>query len=216
MGQRYSLWDCSKPQLVKESISKINDLKPDIIVLGSDIVDERTSKEDMKEVFKELGGINSTYGAYYVFGNHDTQPTTTDYENGNRTFSYKDLNKTITDNGIKILNDEKIEINDNMVLVGRSDAEWENSADRIDICKILNKSDLSKYVVILDHQPVESDENSKQGADLQISGYTHGGQLFPFGIFEQLKGHLIYGDAITCKQNELNQNSIISANTQTI
>ena len=55
------------PQLVKESISKINDLKPDIVVLGGDIVDERTSKEDMNEVFKELGQINSTYGTYYVY-----------------------------------------------------------------------------------------------------------------------------------------------------
>lgn len=182
------------PQLVKESISKINDLKPDIVVLGGDIVDERTSQEDMNEVFKELGQINSTNGTYYVFGNHDTQPASTDYENGNRTFSDEELNKTITGNGINILNDEKTEINDHIVLVGRSDAEWENSADRIDICQILNESDLSKYVVVLDHQPVESEENSKQGADLQISGHTHGGQMFPIGIFEQLTGHLIYGE----------------------
>ena len=79
------------PQLVKESISKINDLKPDIVVLGGDIVDERTSKEDMNEVLRELGEINSTYGTYYVFGNHDTQPSSTDYENTNRTFSNEDL-----------------------------------------------------------------------------------------------------------------------------
>ena len=52
----------------------------------------------MNEVFKELGEINSTYDTYYVFGNHNTQPATTDYENGNRTFSDRKLNKTITDN----------------------------------------------------------------------------------------------------------------------
>ena len=136
------------PQLVKDSISKINDLKPDIVVLGGDIVDERTSKEDMNEIFEELGRINSTYGTYYVFGNHDTQPATTDYENGNRTFTDGQLNKSITDNGIKILNDEKITINDSIVLIGRSDAEWENSNNRINISKILNESDLSKYVVV--------------------------------------------------------------------
>ncbi len=181
------------PQLVKDSISKINDLKPDVVVLGGDIVDERTSKEEMNEIFEELGRINSIYGTYYVFGNHDTQPATTDYENGNRTFSDEELNKTITDNGIKILNDEKISINDDIVLVGRSDAEWEDSIDRIDISKLLNESDLSKYVVVLDHQPVEYNENSQQGADLQISGHSHGGQLFPFGFFIQLTGHLVYG-----------------------
>lgn len=182
------------PQLVKESISKINDLKPDIVVLGGDIVDERTSKEDMTEIFKELGQINSTYGTYYVFGNHDTQPSSTDYENGNRTFSDEELNKTIRDNGITILCDEKTKINDDIVLVGRSDGSWEDRIDRIDTCKILNESDLSKYVVVLDHQPVEYEENSHQGADLQISGHTHGGQLFPYAIFEKLMGHLIYGE----------------------
>ena len=182
------------PQLVKDSISKIDDLKPDIVVLGGDIVDERTSKEDMNEIFEELSRINSTYGTYYVFGNHDTQPATTDYENGNRTFSDEELNKTITDNGIKILNDEKITINDSIVLVGRSDAEWENSIDRIDISRILNESDLSKYVVVLDHQPADYNENSQKGADLQISGHTHGGQMFPIGIMLKLTGHLVYGE----------------------
>ena len=182
------------PQLVKESISKINDLKPDMVVLGGDIVDERTSKEDMNEIFKELGKINSTYGTYYIFGNHDTQPYSTDYENGNRTFSDEELNKTITDNGIIILNDEKTPINNDIVLVGRSDAQWDGEKNRIDIGKILNESDLSKYVVVLDHQPIEYKENSKQGADLQISGHTHGGQVFPFSIFEGLRGNLVYGE----------------------
>lgn len=181
------------PQLVKKSISKINDLKPDMVVLGGDIVDERTSKEDMNEIFKELGKINSTYGTYYIFGNHDTQPYSTDYENGNRTFSDEELNKTITDNGIIILNDEKTPINNDIVLVGRSDAQWDSEKNRSDIGKILNESDLSKYVVVLDHQPIEYKENSKQGADLQISGHTHGGQVFPFSIFEGLMGNLVYG-----------------------
>ena len=182
------------PQLVKESISKINDLKPDMVVLGGDIVDERTSKEDMNEIFKELGKINSTYGTYYIFGNHDTQPYSTDYENGNRTFSDEELNKTITDKGIIILNDEKTPINNDIVLVGRSDAQWDGEKNRIDIGKILNESDLSKYVVVLDHQPIEYKENSKQGADLQISGHSHGGQVFPFSIFEGLRGNLVYGE----------------------
>ena len=181
------------PQLVKESISKINDLKPDIVVLGGDIVDERTSNKDMKEVFKEFGQINSTYGTYYVFGNHDNQPSSTDYENGNRTFSDEELNKTITDNGIKILCDEKTTINDDIVLVGRSDGGWDDTYNRIDIDKILNESDLSNYVIVLDHQPVESEENSQQGADLEISGHTHGGQVFPYALFIKFINPLVYG-----------------------
>ena len=150
-------------QLLKDSILKMNNLKPDIVVLGGDIVDERTTKESMQEIFEELGKINSTYGTYYIFGNHDRQPYTSDYENGNRTFTDSDLNQSIEKNGIKILNDDKITINNDIVLVGRSDAEWEDSINRTDVNEILNESDLSKYIVVLDHQPVEYEENAQEG-----------------------------------------------------
>ena len=181
-------------QLVKDSILKMNNLKPDIVVLGGDIVDERTTKEDMQEIFEELGKINSTYGTYYIFGNHDRQPYAIDYENGNRTFTDSDLNQTIEKNKIKILNDNKITINNDIVLVGRSDAEWEDTIDRIDVNEILNESDLSKYIVVLDHQPVESKENAQEGADLQLSGHTHGGQVFPYGMIYDLSDRLNYGE----------------------
>ena len=181
-------------QLVKDSILKMNNLKPDIVVLGGDIVDERTTKDDMQEIFEELGKINSTYGTYYIFGNHDRQPSTMDYINGNRTFSDSDLNQSIEKNRIKILNDDKITINNDIVLVGRSDAEWEDSVNRIDVNKIFNESDLSKYIVVLDHQPVESKENAQEGADLQLSGHTHGGQVFPYGMIYDLSDRLNYGE----------------------
>ncbi|WP_410320210.1 metallophosphoesterase [Methanobrevibacter sp.] len=181
-------------QLVKDNILKMNNLKPDIIVLGGDIVDERTTKEDMQEIFEELGKINSTYGTYYIFGNHDRQPYTTDYENGNRTFTDSDLNQSIEKNRIKILNDDKIIINNDIVLAGRSDAEWEDSINRTDVNEILNESDLSKYIVVLDHQPVEYEKNSQEHVDLQLSGHTHGGQVFPYGTLYQLSGRLNYGE----------------------
>lgn len=181
-------------QLVKDSIIKMNDLKPDIVVLGGDIVDDRTTKSGMQEVFEELGKINSTYGTYYVFGNHDRQPYATDYENGNRTFTDIELNRSIEKNNITILNDEKATINNDIVMVGRSDAQWEDSVNRTDIDNILNESDSSKFVVVLDHQPVEYEENSQKGADLQISGHTHGGQVFPFGEIYDMTGRLRYGE----------------------
>ena len=181
-------------QLLKDSILKMNNLKPDIVVLGGDIVDERTTKESMQEIFEELGKINSTYGTYYIFGNHDRQPYTSDYENGNRTFTDSDLNQSIEKNGIKILNDDKITINNDIVLVGRSDAEWEDSINRTDVNEILNESDLSKYIVVLDHQPVEYEENAQEGVDLQLSGHTHGGQVFPYGMIYDLSGRLNYGE----------------------
>lgn len=182
------------PKLVNDTILKINDLKPDIVVLGGDIVDDRTTNHDMKEIFKDLGRINSTYGTFFIFGNHDIQPYATDYENGNRTFTDSELNQSITENGIKILKDEKIRINDDVVLVGRADAGWFDDAVRPDVKEMINESDLSKYVVVLDHQPDDCEENSKIGVDLQVSGHTHGGQVFPYAEYENLMGMMVYGE----------------------
>ena len=181
------------PKLVSESISKINDLKPDIVVLGGDICDDRTPKESMKEVFKEFGTINSTYGTYYVYGNHDRQPYATDYENGNRTYTDEELEHAITSSGIKILEDEKATINDDIVLVGRSDAGWDEYLARTNVSEIIDESDLSKYLIVLDHQPLDQNETS-QFADLQISGHTHGGQVFPYAVLYNVMGIYTYGE----------------------
>ena len=92
------------------------------------------------------------------------------------------------------MNDAKVTINNDIVLVGRSDAEWENSVNRMDVNEIFNESDLSKYIVVLDHQPVEYEENAQEGVDLQLSGHTHGGQVFPYGVIYNLSGRLNYGE----------------------
>ena len=144
--------------------------------------------------FSNLPDIIKLYESVTEMKVYDRQPYAIDYENGNRTFTDSDLNQTIEKNKIKILNDNKITINNDIVLVGRSDAEWEDTIDRIDVNEILNESDLSKYIVVLDHQPVESKENAQEGADLQLSGHTHGGQVFPYGMIYDLSGRLNYGE----------------------
>ena len=174
------------PQLIKESISKMNELKPDIVILGGDIVDERTPKDSMKEIIKELGSINSTYGTYYIYGNHDKRPDTEFCENGKRTFTDKELNQAITSSGIKILEDKKVIINDDLVLIGREDRNQNKFTERANITDMLNKSDYSKYIVVLDHQPIPKQEDLGDGIDLQLSGHTHGGQIFPFNLFQEL------------------------------
>ena len=181
-------------QLINESISEMNKLKPDIVVLGGDIVDERTSKESMKEIFKELGSINSTYGVYYIYGNHDKQPHVAHYENGNRTFTDTELKQVITSNGIKILENKKIIINNDLVLIGREDRGKDPDMERPNVTNMLNKSDYSKYIVVLDHQPIHKDEDLGDGIDLQLSGHTHAGQLFPFNILQELNNIYNYGE----------------------
>lgn len=175
-------------ELLKGKIEEINARNPDIVVLGGDIVEEGTTKEMMQEAFEVLGGLESRYGVYYVYGNHDSQPYT-DY----RSFTDEELEKAILSNGIIILEDSYIEINDDLILAGRGDV-WGNASGRLSTKEILEGADRDRYIILADHQPVGVDENSAEGVDLQLSGHTHAGQIWPAGWLTEIFGSYNYGE----------------------
>lgn len=174
--------------LLKDSISKINAENPDIVILGGDLVDEGTSYEKMQEVFEVLQGIKSTYGVFYVYGNHDRQPYT-----DKRTYTDEELVQAITDNGIIILEDNFATINKELILIGRGDAAWGNNSGRASIEEIMAVADTEKYIIVADHQPVEAEENNAAGVDLELSGHTHAGQIWPAKYFFDVMKMLRYG-----------------------
>lgn len=174
-------------ELLKSKISEINELEPDAVILGGDIVERNTSKEDMQEVFDVLGDIESTYGTYYVYGNHDRQ----DYGEA-RTYTDEELEDAIESNGITILEDNTALIGDEILLVGRQDAAYPDG--RAEITELLKDADKSKFIIVADHQPLEASENASNGVDLEISGHTHSGQIFPLGYLFRLAGILTYGE----------------------
>ncbi|MGN1133256.1 MAG: metallophosphoesterase, partial [Oscillospiraceae bacterium] len=173
-------------KLLTESVKKLNNQNVDFAVLGGDLVDEHTSKSDMEKLFKTLGKLKTRYGIYYIYGNHDTQPYTSD-----KKFTVDELNAAIKQNNIKILQDTTANINDEITLVGRSDASWGN---RISINNILEQTDRTKYIITADHHPVDMDANSEQGVDLEISGHTHGGQIWPIGNILGMVNKPSYGE----------------------
>lgn len=170
------------PEVLRDKIDEMNALNPDAVVLGGDIVEEGTTKADMQEAFKVLGGIKSTYGTYYVYGNHDRQKYATAVSNP-RTYTDKDLIEAIESNGIMILRDRWVPIGEDLILAGREDASRPSGRMRAD--ELLEKADRNKFIIVADHQPVEGKENGAQGADLQLSGHTHAGQIFPVGCFNE-------------------------------
>lgn len=174
--------------LLKDSISEINTENPDIVILGGDIVEEGTSREKMREVFEVLQGIKSKYGIFYVYGNHDRQPYT-----DKRTYTDEELVQAITENGIVILEDNFAEINEELILVGRGDAAWGNDSGRASINKLLTGADMEKYIIVADHQPVEAEENNAAGVDLELSGHTHAGQIWPAKYFFDVMKMFRYG-----------------------
>ncbi|MBQ9828458.1 MAG: metallophosphoesterase [Lachnospiraceae bacterium] len=170
---------------IAEIVAEINEKKPDVLLLGGDIVDERSSLEEVREVFRILGTAKTKYGVYYVYGNHDR---------GNYSvpdFTNEQLESAITDAGIKILLDESVELGDDVTLIGRNDRSYIR-AELSELMKSVDKDDL---IILLDHQPRGFDEDKNEGVDLLLSGHTHGGQMWPVGYIMTAMGsnELRYG-----------------------
>lgn len=179
---------------LKEKCDEISSNNVDMVFLCGDIVDENTSKENMEQVFKAFSEIKSTYGVYYVYGNHDRQL----YRN-NRKYTEEELKSAIESFGITILQDEKAEAGDEIVVVGREDASYHQTLgkaeERDSIEELIKDIDKDKFIIVLDHQPKEYEENSMAGTDLILSGHTHAGQMWPVNIaFKFLKfDDAVYG-----------------------
>jgi len=156
---------------------RVNKEKIDIILLAGDIVDENTTKEEMEYVFKVLGELNNQYGIYYVYGNHDQQVYQTKTK-----YLVSALNSTLEINGIKLLVDNYVEVNDDIVVVGRNDYHFQRKS----VDNIIGDIPNSKYIIMMDHQPKDYKSNIANGVDLIVSGHTHGGQLFPLGLLINL------------------------------
>lgn len=159
---------------LQEKCGEISGKNLDIVVLCGDIIDDNTSKEDMKKVFEALSTIESTYGIFYVYGNHDRQLYRT-----SREYTEEELADIIEGNGITILQDETYAINDEFVIVGREDNSYNRIKERLTVEELLKDVDESDFILTLDHQPKQYAENGKAGTDLLLSGHTHGGQIWP-------------------------------------
>lgn len=174
------------PAILQAAVEEINALSPDVVLLGGDIVEEDTSKEAMEEAFRLLGSVDSTYGIYYIYGNHDRQLYT-----GAPAYTEDALAQAITANGIVILSDRTVNIGSELVLAGREDAARRQG--RLSPGELLKEADRSRFLIVGDHQPLEAEENAAQGVDLELAGHTHAGQLFPIGYINMLRGMRNYG-----------------------
>lgn len=179
----------------KEQCEKISRENADIVILCGDIVDDNTTKEKMQECFQVLSSIKSEFGVFYVYGNHDRQRYSQ-----NRQYSENDLVEAIESSDIKILCDDVINIGDDLVIAGREDASassFSKEEKRKSIEALLSGTDKDKFILTLDHQPEEYAENAKAGSNLILSGHTHGGQLWPANILDNIFkfNELNYGEA---------------------
>lgn len=149
---------------------------PDVLVLAGDFVDERTTKAEMIKAAQALGGVKTKYGVYFVFGNHDKGI----YARGARDFTGDDLVAELEKNGVVVLQDESLLIDNRFYIIGRQDAsEIDFGGSRANMSDLVQGLDTSKYMLVLDHQPRDYAAEANANVDLVLSGHTHGGQMIP-------------------------------------
>ena len=167
---------------------QINESKPEFVILGGDVTDEFTTREEMESTYAILSEIDAP--TYYIYGNHDRQPGAGDLHG--RTYSDEQLSEAIRGAGIIILQDEYVKISDDLVLLGREDLSMDGV--RKD-WKDLPERDAGEYaLVVADHEPYDNGQLSEERSALQISGHTHAGQLWPLQIIYRILGYQAYGE----------------------
>ncbi len=170
-------------------VKTINSLRPDLVLLPGDIVDEDVAPVIKQNLGEALTKIESRFGVYGVTGNHE-------YIGGvERACDY------LTSHDIVILRDQSIKIADSIYIVGREDLSKNRLAGkkRRELSEIMREVDTRCPVILMDHQPSALNEAAKQGVDLQLSGHTHKGQLWPINyivhaIYELDWGYKKIGD----------------------
>ena len=153
-------------------MERVQAAQPDAVFIVGDFVDDDSDRDDMLAACAALGRLETTYGVYFVYGNHD------DGYFHYRNFTSAELRKTLTDNHVVILEDEKVLLGNDICVVGRRDRSMPGRAAATDLT---DGPDSNKYIIMLDHQPNDYANEAASGVDLVLSGHTHGGHIFPAG-----------------------------------
>lgn len=171
---------------VRRIVNQINRQKPDLVCIAGDVFDnEFEAVKNPERVKKILREIKANYGVYGCWGNHDiNEPIlagfTFDKTEGSELLDER-MDLFVKEAGIEILNDEVRLIDGKFYLAGRKDAARAKKIEngRMTPQELLEGLDRTKPIFVIDHQPKELQEIADAGADLDLCGHTHGGQIFP-------------------------------------
>jgi len=149
-------------------VQRINDLQPDIIILGGDY----SSREDkyIVPIFDELRNLKCRYGVFGVMGNHDY------FVNGDLTLKMMDRN------GIKICDNKSywVKIKKDRIKIGGVD-DPEGGVQVLD--STIHDVHRKDFCILISHRPDYVKQMNTDLVDLTLSGHTHGGQVTFFGLW---------------------------------
>ncbi|EST28557.1 metallophosphoesterase [Streptomyces niveus] len=165
-------------------VDTINSTNPDLIAVVGDLVDGTVA--DLGTAAEPLAGLKARHGSYFVTGNHEYFGDAGEWVDHVREL------------GLHPLENARVEI-DGFDLVGVNDIAGEEEGEGPDFAKALGGRDTARASVLMAHQPVVIHDAVKHGIDLQLSGHTHGGQMWPVNYIAQaanptLAGLEQYGD----------------------
>lgn len=165
-------------------VRMMNEQKPDIILLAGDIFDEDLGPVIKNNMGDQLKQLSAPLGVYAITGNHE-------YIGG-----VDAAIKYLEDHGITVIRDSVVTPQGKLNVVGRDDrqAKMMGGNMRKPIEHMVVNIDNNLFTIMLDHQPYNLNEAVENGIDLQISGHTHHGQLFPLNLitkamFEVSRGY---------------------------
>lgn len=154
-------------------VDAINSMNPDLIAVVGDLADG--SVQSLHAQALPLRDLSSKDGAFFVTGNHE-------YFSG-----VDEWVDEVVELGMRPLRNERLEIR-GLDLAGVDDVTGDP-----DYGRALGGRDLAKPVILLAHQPVSVREAARFGVDLQLSGHTHGGQIFPFHLVVRSQHPVVSG-----------------------
>lgn len=164
-------------------VDRINQLNPDIVILPGDIVDEDLGPVIRQDLGETLKNIKSAFGVIAVTGNHE-------YIGG-----VEKACRYLTDHNVRVLRDTVLRVNDDFYIIGREDRSIKGftGKQRKPLEELMAQVDKSYPIILLDHQPLNLSQAVVNGADLQISGHTHHGQIWPLTYITDMIYEVSYG-----------------------
>jgi uncharacterized protein len=163
---------------LKKLTNDIRLANPDIIVLPGDIVEGNTDKQKLTEFIGILKDIKAKYGIYAVKGNHDFPGDMAD-----KIGFYKQL-------GITMLEDSLIEIDNKFCIIGLN---YRGNHEKRPIDSLLRFKTKDLPILLLDHAPYCLEEAYKNKIDVQFSGHTHYGQIWPLNYITEVVYDIAWG-----------------------
>lgn len=170
-------------------VQEVNVLNADIVIVAGDIVDTDITPFIAKNMAVEFSKLKSKYGTYVTLGNHDIMMG-----------KHREIEEALSDNGVNVLRDEAVLVNDSFYVIGRDDVVIDRlNGPRKDLNEIVKSIDNGKYKIVVDHTPSSIEDSEEIQADLHLSGHTHRGQIAPANIitsrlFQVDHGHLQKGN----------------------